>query len=556
MAPKALVFAGQGAQRKAMCMDLLQTFPSVAAVWERCKESCYRNYGFPLQEVLQENPSRVSLCNDALDVERAISRSCREMRNLAESTPRDLFVSHEKGVMHLSYLTQPCMVAAQLVSLAFLQAKNSAYLSQFHFIGGHSLGEFTALAALDIFPPEVVMDLTYKRGLLMDTHLGWTRSKTHSSSESSLSHVRKYGLCACNPTRAGLDEDPEKADDLFFCLVELVARSLGYTTSFVEVVNCNILHQQYVVAGDLLGLTILGKALDPQFRKQQEVRMGSASRDALLLVDVVKAAVKSVVQDRKDGIPEDPNKDDTLVDFVSSSARRYGVRHTFRRFIRGPDDGFTPSLDELTHLTLEDGGRSGLKRKTWFLPLNVEVPFHSSRLQRAMDEFLPVVLGALPEEKKLRSLLSVGDSQLSKPLWVTNLTGRTFQPFDREFQEGTKEAMSALHIGEVRHVGRYSSDTVLKAFETAVKEESVRGMCAAVLAAQLAHPVMWIDTMNELVVINGVREVHEISPTRNLSDMFKRNKVDSLSMVAKAAISPFDEVKTKCFPADKMFFEM
>lgn len=538
MNPRALVFSGQGAHRKGMCMNLLKEhIPSVTALWDLCKDSCFRNFGFRVQEAIQENPPRLALHDDALDwPEEATVR--RLNRN--ESFPCHRTVTHPKGVMSLSYVTQPCMVAAQLVAFAYLEAKIPNYLSTFDCIAGHSLGEFSALTALKVFSPQDAMSLTFQRGLAMERSLGFIPAV--DAPMSSARRRDSYLMYACDPTKAKLHGDAAISEDFFFCIIELISVSLSSTTSFVEAVNYNILHRQYVVAGDATGLAVLGKCLDPSVRTRflpnREEQLTAAN-----LSTVVRGCVADVLKDQADGvlIP----KDTPHSDFVTSSARRYGVRHTFRRFLRGPDDGYTPALSDLTHLTLQEDGRSGLKRKSWFMPLSVEIPFHSSHLRRAQDDFISVVYSALPEERVLRSLLSVSGKE--KLHWIVNLTGKTFRPMDKDFQEDVRSAICSLNVGEVTHVGRYKSDKVLRLFERGVQQECVRDIVTALLAAQLAHPVMWIDTMNEMVMLHGVREVHEVSPVKNLTDMFSRSLFSGEGAV--------DGLVTKSFPADQHFFD-
>ncbi|ORC92115.1 acyl transferase-like protein [Trypanosoma theileri] len=547
---RALVFSGQGSHRQGMSMEYVR-IPAVASLWERIKGRMEQNYGISLQEVITENPQRIHVYSDALDVKKILQQSCFEERNSAESMERKKLISHPHGVMSLTYLTQPCMLAAQMMALEYLKVTRGYSVESAAVIAGHSLGEFSALCAIGVFSPEVAVDLVYKRGVLMEDAL-----------EQFSMNRENYVMYACHPGKAKLDdEDLDIAVDKFHVLVELVAQSLSTTTSFVEVVNYNIDHEQYVVAGDRVGMAALGKCLDPQFR-------ASMCGPSASLDHIARTAVSSVRQDKEEGVTMNPNKG-PLPDFVTSSVRKYGVRSTFRRFLRGPDDGYTPSLDELTHLTLQDDGRSGLKKKSWFIPLSVNVPFHSSRLRRAMDLFLPVVHSALPEESTLRSLLGVSkdisnetstssssSSSLSlvkggKPVWLTNLTGNAFQPFDTVFQKDSLEMMHSMNVGEVRHHGRYQTDLVEKTFKKGVEEGSVRDMCAAVLAAQLAHPVQWIDLMDVAVIHNGIREVHEIAPVRTTADMFKRTVFHDDS--AKGASGAALEIVTRCLPSEERF---
>lgn len=502
----ALIFSGQGTHCKGMCMSLLSD-PAVAAVWDRMKERMMCNFGVSLQEIIQENPKKVMTFTKAFEVDSVCKRPCTEALNTRESTPRTHAISHAEGVMQYTFFTQPCVLAAQMLAFTKLQKDYPLICNKkIACIAGHSLGEFTALAALGVFSPETAVDLTFKRGLLM---------------EEACKGVRRgdWKLFACNPLRAQLDENPEIADQLLFQLVELVAKALSHTSSFIEVVNLNLRHQQYVVAGDLVGLAVLGKCLDPQFRAN--------CSETEHLEDIVGQALTSVQIDKKDGIARDPNVADDE-DFVTSAAKKYGSRSTFRRFLKGADDGYTPSLENLTHLTLQEDGRSGLKRKSWFIPLTVEVPFHSSRLRHAMDQFLPVVRSALPDEASLRELLSISSNGSLRtddhqhPLWITNLTGKMFDPLDKTFQDRAIDSMVKLNVGEVRHNGRYHSNLIVDTFNDGVAQKSVREITAAVLAAQLAHPVQWITTMDELVLGNNCGRIQEISPQKNMADIIKR----------------------------------
>lgn len=502
----ALTFSGQGTHRKGMCKEFVNSSPA-AALFDRMKDCMMRNFGVPLQDIIQENPKKVMVRDEALQSQIVCARSCKDILNTMESEPRNCAITHPDGVMSYTYFTQPCVLATQLTSLQQLHSSSSTPpLSSASFIAGHSLGEFTALAALGVFTPEVAVDLTFKRGLLMeDACKGVNRGN--------------WKMYACNPARAQLHDDPETADDLFFIFVEMIAQSLSNTTSFIEVANYNLRHEQYVVAGDLVALSALGKCLDPQFRANVA---GSGAPET-----IVREALIAVGIDKKDGITTNPNFIPNK-DFVTSAVKKYGSKSIFRRFMQGPDDGFTPSLEELAHLTLQDYGRSGLMRKTWYIPLSVEIPFHTSRLRRATDQFLPVVRSALPEEGPLRELFSLQSDGTIKtngriyPLWVTNLTGKIFNPFDKAFQDDVKDVMLSQNIGEIQHKGRYSSSIVIDAFKEGVKQGSVREICAAVLAAQLSHSVLWIDVMDEIVVANECTRIQEISPCRNVSEMFKR----------------------------------
>lgn len=543
---RALVFSGQGAHRRGMATEYLR-IPAVACLWERMKGSMEQKYGISLQDIITENPTRLYVYNDAYDVAAICERSCQDGGSVVESTPKQKLISHPQGVLSLTSLTQPCMLAAHMVSLEYLKETRGYSVESSEVIAGHSLGEFSALCALGVLSPEVAVDLVYRRGALME-------DAVKHSSQSNEGHL----MFACNPQRAKLCvEDPDLAVDQLHIFVELIARNLSTTASFIEVVNYNISYEQYVVVGDPIALSALGKCLDPQFR-------ATSCGSSATLDNVVRTAVSSVLQDKQEGITMNPNTG-PAPDFVTSCARKYGIRSTFRRFLRGPDDGYTPSLEELTHLTLQEDGRSGLKKKSWFIPLPLSIPFHSSRLRRAMDLFLPVVRDALPDEETMRSFFCIPQcggsdegpssrcaSEPKKPVWLTNLTGTAFRPFDVDFQRDALDAMQSMNVGEIRHNGRYHTNLVELAFKNGMDTSSVRDMCAAVLAAQLAHPVQWIDVMDSAVFQHGVREAHEISPVRTVADMFKRTVFRGKTSDASVGEAALDIV-TRCLPSEERF---
>ncbi|CCW62180.1 unnamed protein product [Phytomonas sp. EM1] len=523
MHKRALVFSGQGAHRKGMCMNLINT-RRMSLLWEDMKDCMMQNYGISLQSVIHENPTKLFLRKDALDIDKVLSYSCKTVQNVSESEPKSFLIENPNGVMLLTYLTQPCVLAAQMLILEKLRETSNFDMSTYSMIAGHSLGEITALCALGVFTTQTALNLVFKRGLLME--------KVFENYDRS-----RHLMYACNPIRAKLHEDPETADDTFFAMVELISTALSTTTSFVEVVNYNILRQQYVVAGDTVALAVLGKCLDPQFR---------ANCPHNTTIDgIVRDALRSARLDARDGINYNPHTEKPSVDFATSARRKYGNRSIFRRFLEGPDDGYTPPLEKLTSLTLEEEGRSGLKKKSWFIPLSVEIPFHTSKLRQCADRFFEVVREALPEEDELRKLLSVSPSEkaLARPLWVTNLTGSAFKPFDEKFREEVRDAIQSLNIGEKQHKGRYTSSLLLDAFEEGANTNSTVTMCAAILASQIPHSVMWTDTMEEMILRGDCRSIDEIAPVRCIVDLFKRStfKDDAGNLI---------ELETRSFNTD------
>ncbi len=119
----AYVFPGQGAQWVGMGRDLYQNFDSAKAVFEQADETL----GFPLSQLCFEGPED-------------------ELRQTVNA--------------------QPAIVT---VSFACLEASRSlnAGLPPARFVAGHSLGEYTALAAAGVLDFATTVYLARERGRLM-----------------------------------------------------------------------------------------------------------------------------------------------------------------------------------------------------------------------------------------------------------------------------------------------------------------------------------------------------------------------------------------------------
>jgi fatty acid synthase subunit beta len=105
---------------------------------------------------------------------------------------------------------------------------------------GHSLGEYSALAALaDVMPIESLVSVVFYRGLTMQVAV-----------ERDASGRSNYSMCAVNPSRISKTFNEEA--------LRFVVSSVAETTGWLlEIVNYNIANMQYVCAGDLRALDTL-----------------------------------------------------------------------------------------------------------------------------------------------------------------------------------------------------------------------------------------------------------------------------------------------------------
>lgn len=121
MAFEAVVFPGQGAQKKGMASDFFEQFEAAKQVFD--------------------------LANQQLSFD--VAAMCFEENELLNQTA----------------YTQPCIVTAECAMFEALKAQYADFTPQ--YFAGHSLGEYAALVAAGVLPFEVAIQLVAKRGELM-----------------------------------------------------------------------------------------------------------------------------------------------------------------------------------------------------------------------------------------------------------------------------------------------------------------------------------------------------------------------------------------------------
>jgi malonyl CoA-acyl carrier protein transacylase len=151
MARIAIVFPGQGSQRRGMARDFCDTFAASRAVFAEA--------------------------SDALGLD--VSALC------FDEDPR----------LDLTEFTQPAILTAEIAMLRALQGEFGLAASHF---GGHSLGEFTALCAAGAIPFDVAVKLVRRRGALMQAAV--------PAGEGAMVAVKGAGIAALD-LAAALDAD-------------------------------------------------------------------------------------------------------------------------------------------------------------------------------------------------------------------------------------------------------------------------------------------------------------------------------------------------------------
>lgn len=120
MRTTAVVFPGQGSQRKGMGLDFHDQFEESRHIFEIASEALSMDI--------------VSICREG------------------------------DSKLNLTAYTQPCILTAEIAMYEALRARFDFHADYF---GGHSLGEYSALVASGVIPFEIAVRLTHIRGKLM-----------------------------------------------------------------------------------------------------------------------------------------------------------------------------------------------------------------------------------------------------------------------------------------------------------------------------------------------------------------------------------------------------
>ncbi|KAH8805464.1 fatty acid synthase beta subunit dehydratase [Xylogone sp. PMI_703] len=247
------MFAGQGSQEVGMGMELYETSAAAREVWDRADKYLSDTFGFLITDIVRKNPKELTvhfrghrgramrenymkLTHDVHDANGDL-RTKKLFPQIDEFTTSYTYRS-PTGLLFSTQFTQPALTIAEKASIDDMKSKG--LISNESIFAGHSLGEYSALAALaDIVPIERLISIVFYRGLTMQHAL-----ERDSDGRSN------FAMVAVDPSRI----HPSFTEAALRYVVGSICRVTG---EFLEIVNFNVEGKQYVCTGSLQALDCL-----------------------------------------------------------------------------------------------------------------------------------------------------------------------------------------------------------------------------------------------------------------------------------------------------------
>lgn len=241
------VFTGQGSQEQGMGMELYASSPVAKEVWDRADRHFMENYGLSIIDIVKNNPNELTvyfggprgkairqnymaMTFESVNADGSI-KSEKIFKEVDENTASYTYRS-PTGLLSATQFTQPALTLMEKASFEDMRSKG--LVQRDSSFAGHSLGEYSALAALaDVMPIESLVSVVFYRGLTMQVAV-----------ERDEQGRSNYSMCAVNPSRISKTFNEQALQ----YVVEVISEQTGW---LLEIVNYNVANMQYVAAGDV-----------------------------------------------------------------------------------------------------------------------------------------------------------------------------------------------------------------------------------------------------------------------------------------------------------------
>ena len=259
------VFTGQGSQEQGMGMELYASSPVAKEVWDRADRHFMETYGFAITNIVKNNPKELtiyfggprgkairqnymSMTFESVNADGSI-KSEKIFKEVDENTTSYTYRS-PTGLLSATQFTQPALTLMEKASFEDMRSKG--LVQRDSSFAGHSLGEYSALAALaEVMPIESLVSVVFYRGLTMQVAV-----------ERDASGRSNYSMCAVNPSRISKTFNEQALQ----YVVENIAEE---TKWLLEIVNYNVANMQYVCAGDVSPHSFSQQATPSRHQQQQ-----------------------------------------------------------------------------------------------------------------------------------------------------------------------------------------------------------------------------------------------------------------------------------------------
>ncbi|KAE8442931.1 hypothetical protein EG329_002535 [Mollisiaceae sp. DMI_Dod_QoI] len=257
-ATTAYVFTGQGSQSQGMGMDLYSSSPVAKAIWDEVDAYLLDKYGWSILDIVRNNPKtltvhfggkrgrkiRENYLAMTIDVPQPDgSMVTKQILSGLTRESRSYTFSEARGLLFSTQFAQPSILLLQKATFEDMRFKG--VIQDTAVYAGHSLGEYGSLSAFSGFMSiKTLMDVVFYRGLTMQV-----------SMERDEFGETNFSMVAVNPKRVGKFFD----EQALRCLVKMIADESGV---LLEIVNFNVDGEQYVCAGSLQNLYVMGEILN------------------------------------------------------------------------------------------------------------------------------------------------------------------------------------------------------------------------------------------------------------------------------------------------------